>query len=102
MVSPQCSHPDRLDSNELLASVFPGVATLCGPVVNEATFARTLFQLFNAALSSLSPEDRFEPLAQRQDQASCASEPIRMGLVLGLSEPTSVLFEERLSAACGG
>lgn len=78
MAAPHCLHSDHADSDVLLATLFPDLASLSGPVINEATFAQTVCRLLQSALS----EEQFEPAAQRQDQPSRVSEPIRMGRVL--------------------
>jgi hypothetical protein len=57
MAVPHCLHPNRPDRNVLLATVFPNLASLCGPVVNEAAFARTVSRLLNLALGSQPSED---------------------------------------------
>lgn len=101
MAAPHCSHPNRGDSDVLLAEIYPDLASLCGPVINEVTFAKTVCRLLELALSSPPPEDGFEPAAQRQDQPSCASETVGMELVLGLAGSTTGSFEECLHVTCG-
>jgi len=44
----------------LLASLFPDVASLCGPVFNEPTLAKTLFNLLNSVLSCPPLEDNVD------------------------------------------